>query len=114
LPTRPSQSASFRRTVLDVLRPATSPTTTRRALEDLAAYGIVNRTSQGQGNADLWALTDWARTRWPTVAESRARRRSGAAWPQPRREQLHHWWTKGSRTTGAAKHRPGTTGAVGE
>jgi hypothetical protein len=28
--------------------------TVRRALEDLAAYSLVNRISQGQGKADLW------------------------------------------------------------
>ena len=38
------------------------PTTfTRYSLEDLAAYGIVARESQGQGQADLWSLTVWAK-----------------------------------------------------
>jgi hypothetical protein len=32
--------------------------TVRRALEDLTAYGLVERTSQGQGNADLWSVAD--------------------------------------------------------
>ncbi len=44
-------------------------TTTRRALEDLAAHGITERQSQGPGRADLWRMTEWARGRWPTVPE---------------------------------------------
>lgn len=43
--------------------------TTRRALEDLAAHGVVARRSQGQGSADLWYVTDWTRDRWRTVPE---------------------------------------------
>jgi hypothetical protein len=52
--------------------PATAPvlatdlgyptSTTRRSLEDLACYGVVARTSQGEGRADLWLATDWTRT----------------------------------------------------
>lgn len=38
------------------------PTTTaRRALEDLAAHGVVTREAGGQGKPDRWALSDWAR-----------------------------------------------------
>ena len=33
--------------------------TTRRVLEDLAAYGLVVRRSQGQGKADLWDRANW-------------------------------------------------------
>jgi hypothetical protein len=33
--------------------------TTRRVLEELAAYGLVTRTSQGAGKADLWARSPW-------------------------------------------------------
>jgi Bifunctional DNA primase/polymerase, N-terminal len=33
--------------------------TTRRVLEDLTAYGLIERRSQGQGKADLWAARDW-------------------------------------------------------
>jgi hypothetical protein len=33
--------------------------TVRRILEDLAAYGLVERKSQGKGNADLWSRTNW-------------------------------------------------------
>ena len=33
--------------------------TARRILEDLAAYGLVIRQSQGQGKADLWSRADW-------------------------------------------------------
>jgi hypothetical protein len=32
--------------------------TTRRVLEDLAAYGLVKRESQGSGKSDLWTATD--------------------------------------------------------
>jgi DNA-binding MarR family transcriptional regulator len=35
--------------------------TTRRTLEDLTAHGIATRHSQGEGKADLWALTDTVR-----------------------------------------------------
>jgi len=34
--------------------------TTRRALEDLTAHGVVTRLSQGQGKADLWELSHWS------------------------------------------------------
>ena len=30
--------------------------TVRRTLEELVAYGLVKRTSQGQGNPDLWSI----------------------------------------------------------
>jgi len=33
--------------------------TTRRALEDLTAHGVVKRTSGGQGRPDMWRLSDW-------------------------------------------------------
>jgi hypothetical protein len=32
--------------------------TVRRALEDLAAYGLLKRTARGRGNADLWAVAE--------------------------------------------------------
>jgi hypothetical protein len=35
--------------------------TTRRVLEDLTAYGLIERRTQGQGRADLWAARDWER-----------------------------------------------------
>ena len=35
--------------------------TTRRALEDLNCYGIVTRTSQGEGIADIWQLSEWTK-----------------------------------------------------
>lgn len=45
------------------------PTTTaRRALEDLAAHGVLKRYPQGEGKADLWAPTDWTLKRWSTVS----------------------------------------------
>jgi hypothetical protein len=38
------------------------PTTTvKRTLEDLTAYRLITRYGQGQGKADAWAVTDWAR-----------------------------------------------------
>ena len=33
--------------------------TARRILEDLTAYGLAERKSQGQGNADNWARLKW-------------------------------------------------------
>jgi hypothetical protein len=33
--------------------------TTRRVLEDLTAYGLIERRAQGQGRADLWAVRNW-------------------------------------------------------
>lgn len=33
--------------------------TARRILEDLAAYGLITRESQGQGKADLWHRANW-------------------------------------------------------
>lgn len=41
--------------------------TTRRALEDLAAHGVAQRTKHGQ--RDLWAASPWLTDRWPTVPE---------------------------------------------
>jgi hypothetical protein len=38
--------------------------TTRRALEDLAAHGVVHRHSHGQGKAATWSLPDWTRERY--------------------------------------------------
>jgi hypothetical protein len=43
----------------DVANALSLPTVTvRRALEDLAAYDLAVRTSQGQGKADVWRATD--------------------------------------------------------
>jgi hypothetical protein len=36
-------------------------TTTRRALEDLAAHQLTAKRSGGAGKPDVWALTEWAR-----------------------------------------------------
>lgn len=42
------------------------PTTTaRRALEDLAAHGVVRRIAEGPGKADRWEMDPWTRERWP-------------------------------------------------
>ena len=38
--------------------------TARRALEDLDAHNITVRHRHGQGNADTWTLSDWARDRY--------------------------------------------------
>ena len=35
--------------------------TIRRVLEDLTAYGLIERRAQGRGRADLWAVRDWER-----------------------------------------------------
>jgi hypothetical protein len=62
----------LRRKALDVVRDAKRPiettgvaealglptVTTRRLLEELDAYGLVRRTSHGQGHADTWAVGD--------------------------------------------------------
>lgn len=42
-------------------------TTTRRTLEDLEAYLLLTRTSQGEGKADLWELTPRALAFWTTL-----------------------------------------------
>src|SRR5439155_8243728 len=41
--------------------------TTRRALEDLTAHGVLVRSPMGPGKADEWAVSKWARARMPTV-----------------------------------------------
>jgi hypothetical protein len=57
--------------MLDAISPAQTTTsavgkklglpsiTVRRILEDLAAYGLIERLPQGQGKADLWVKADW-------------------------------------------------------
>ncbi len=53
-------------TTTDIATGVGYPTTTaRRALEDLAAHGVVSRRPQGQGKADLWAASEWTLGRWP-------------------------------------------------
>ena len=73
---------AIRHAILDVLTAATAPapigtiadairyptTTTRRALADLQGHGIVTKNTDA--NADLWAVTGWARDRWPTAPET--------------------------------------------
>jgi hypothetical protein len=52
-------------TTTDLAEDLDHPTsTTRRALEDLTAHGLLARSKQGKGKADLWHATDWARDRW--------------------------------------------------
>lgn len=51
--------------------------TTRRALEDLACYGIIKRESQGVGNADLWSLTDWTRKTYQAATSTLSEIREG-------------------------------------
>lgn len=41
--------------------------TTRRALEDLQAHGVLSKTAGGEGRADMWAVSAWARRRWETT-----------------------------------------------
>ena len=41
--------------------------TTRRALEDLAAHGVVDRHSHGQGKAATWMLPAWTRERYESA-----------------------------------------------
>jgi predicted transcriptional regulator len=73
---------AIRRTVLDTLAKAPGsntsevaksiayPTTTaRRTLEDLHAYGLVNRDVLGQGKADRWTLSGLASGLRGTVPE---------------------------------------------
>lgn len=71
---------AIRRTVLEALASDGHPvatkalgerlgyptTTTRRALEDLAAHGIAQREG-GHGGPDLYQLTEWALTRWAAL-----------------------------------------------
>lgn len=51
--------------------------TTRRALEDLTCYGIINRESKGTGNADLWSLTDWTRKTYQAATRTLSEIREG-------------------------------------
>ena len=51
--------------------------TTRRALEDLACYGIIKRESKGAGNADLWSLTEWARKTYRAATSTLSEIREG-------------------------------------
>jgi hypothetical protein len=41
--------------------------TTRRALEDLAAHRVAERESAGEGKADVWRLSAWARREYEAV-----------------------------------------------
>jgi hypothetical protein len=43
--------------------------TARRALEDLAAHGVVERQAGGAGRPDLWQPAAWAKDRWPSVPD---------------------------------------------
>lgn len=59
-------AAADRRSTTSLAESIGYPTTTaRRALEDLAAHGVVVRESQGPGKADLWGVSTWAASRWP-------------------------------------------------
>jgi hypothetical protein len=60
--------------------------TTRRACEDLAAHGVVDRLPGGEGKADRWQLSEWAREQLAksTVPEmSQPGGANGAAVPFP-------------------------------
>jgi hypothetical protein len=83
---------ALRRTMLDQLARRTEPcdtttlaqaarhptTTTRRALEDLTAHGVVNRETQGAGKADRWSLSPWARERYELITVPEKLRGNGA------------------------------------
>ncbi len=70
-----------RRRLLEHLRSAADPldttdlavlidhpaNTTRRDLEDLTAYKLVQRIPNGPGRADLWRITSWALEVWATA-----------------------------------------------
>jgi hypothetical protein len=72
---------AIRRSVLDVLMASDHPTstgdiartigypntTTRRALEDLHGHAVLTKASQGDGKADVWTPSPWARDRWTTT-----------------------------------------------
>ncbi len=56
--------------------------TTRRALEDLTAHGVVERHSHGQGKAATWSLPSWTRERYEramTFSEMSGRGQSGTS-----------------------------------
>jgi DNA-binding transcriptional ArsR family regulator len=56
------QDASAPRSTTEIAETVGYPTsTTRRALEDLTAHGVVVRYPQGEGKADVWRLADEAR-----------------------------------------------------
>ncbi len=92
---------AIRRSVLEDLLRQTGPasttevaervayptTTTRRALEDLAAHGIAERQAQGQGRADLWQVTAWARGRWPGIPEKSEGAGRAAEGPFPKSQE---------------------------
>jgi hypothetical protein len=52
-------------TTTDLAVAVHAPTgTVRRALQDIHAYRLVQRTKQEQGLPDLWSVVDWARERF--------------------------------------------------
>jgi DNA-binding transcriptional ArsR family regulator len=56
------------RSTTDVAEVLDYPTsTTRRALEDLTAYGLVRRIRGGAGKPDRWVATEFTSKRWQTV-----------------------------------------------
>ena len=59
LTARTGKEAASTPTIAEALALPTS--TVRRVLEELAAYGLIDRRPQGQGKADLWAALDWER-----------------------------------------------------
>jgi hypothetical protein len=75
---------ALRRALLDELLPESAPVktstlaetigypskTTHRALEDLVAHGLVKRRAGGQGKADVWTLSEWARGQYAAALES--------------------------------------------
>jgi hypothetical protein len=57
-------------------------TTTRRALEDLAAYRVLQRYAEGPGHADQWGPTDWAVETY-LAATNLSRNSSNSIYPSP-------------------------------
>lgn len=53
-------------------------TTTRRALEDLTAHGLVECSRQGEGKAHRWELSSFAAERLTTVPETSAHPQNGS------------------------------------
>jgi hypothetical protein len=64
--------------------------TTRRALEDLEAHGVIVRESQGEGRPDLWSLQPWVAGALDERA-SYLQHPSGDSALEGRASNLHHY-----------------------
>jgi 5S rRNA maturation endonuclease (ribonuclease M5) len=55
-------------TSIDIAVALSYPTgTARRQMEELAAYGVVERLPQGKGKADSWTVTEWTRNKLTVI-----------------------------------------------